>query len=258
MSRILVLALALASCFNPPVGRPADDTTSSTSAAESTTTMVVPDPSTTSGQVPTSSTSAADTTTSGSTSGDTTFQPLDMPGETCPIWSGFTWGPCGDAGACDADLACWLSSAGWLCLPECREDVDCVDACAPSADTRCDAGVCRPMCTISQDCAAGYMCDGGTCVLSSDCGPGPGVDAWHPCGPMDTCAVGTCVTEVDAGSVCVPSCDACSAGEVASICGVSLGESACGPVDLCRIECTSDEACAPGMRCAMSGACVWP
>ena len=260
MSRILALVLALVSCFDPQGGRPAGDvsSSSSTSAVASTTTVVVPDPSTTSGQVPTS---AADTTTttSGSTSGDTTSQLLDMPGETCPIWSEFAWGPCGDAGACDAGHDCWLASSGWLCLPECREDAECADACSPSGDTRCDAGVCRPMCTISQDCALGYTCDGGTCVLPSDCGPGSGKDAWHPCDAMGLCAQGTCVTEIDAGSVCAPSCETCSMDEDALVCGVVLGVSTCGPVDLCRIECTSDTNCVPGMQCAVSaGTCVWP
>lgn len=260
MSRILALVLTLASCFDPHGGRPTDDTTSSTSAAASTSTVVVPDPSTTSGQVPTSSTSAADTTTSGSTSGDTTSQPLDMPGEMCPIWPGFAWGQCGEAGMCEAGHGCWLAPTGWLCLPECREDAECADACSPSGDTRCDAGVCRPMCTITMDCAFGYMCDGGTCVMSSPCGPSLNID-YGPCDAMGVCITGTCVSEVGVGSICLPTCSYCQYNEQAMACNVPLGEATCGvePNVNCRLECAIDKDCAPGMRCATTeGVCVWP
>lgn len=272
-SLVIGASLLVAACFKP-VGAPAREASTSAAAADATVTSNASGAKLDVGTIDadtTAATSGADvpTGTSHTMSMTTSGAPLseldaggharaDLP-PACEHEPGAAWGACGDGGACATQDTCWLASSGWVCVPTCRSDTECVGECALGASPKCDAGRCRAACTgpDAEPCLWGSQCDAasGACVWPSDCGPGPGKGAWHPCGPGNECPVDTYCIADGKTSVCVPSCPCPFA---AVVCDTTIGPVECGDADLCKIVCDADAECPAGMRCGAAGACAWP
>jgi Cys-rich repeat protein len=122
----------------------------------------------------------------------------------------------------------------------CRADFVCERGCKAGAD--CPSGVCLPnhscqACTGDAQCAAGMVCDNGTCISACS--------ATSPCGTGKTCCTAHCAdTKND-----VNNCGACGV-----VCGAGQGccNGSCAPLNTaahcgaCGTTCGTGQACCSG------------
>jgi hypothetical protein len=110
----------------------------------------------------------------------------------------------------------------------CSTDSQCVSTrCARSAGAAC--GVCAPLATASEacaadsDCAVGLICSGGSCRVPS--GLGASCDAAQRCTQPYVCAAGSCMEALKLGAPCTLGADRCD-HNAGLMCG---GASTCEP-----------------------------
>ena len=124
----------------------------------------------------------------------------------------------------------------------CRADNTCEQGCRTGTD--CPSGVCLPnhscqACTADAQCAAGNICNNGTCVGACS--------ATSPCGANQTCCNGRCqnlqTDEANCGA-CGVTCGANQAC-CASSCTATTTNVNCGA---CGVTCTADQFC-DGSQC---------
>lgn len=182
-------------------------------------------------------------------------------GGLCEQAPGLVWGPCNDAGSCDAGPGtfCIQGQIGNICAPAC-DDGGCPDLGCEMAGECLPTGACVPDCTSDADCTVGMVCDSaiGVCVWpTDDCAPALS-ELWGPC-PDGSCKEGLCTSGPGGETLCVPSCVdgvACTPSE----CGPPSPAPICQTSGLCGYACDLDHPCDDGQACVSQGpisVCMW-
>jgi hypothetical protein len=155
--------------------------------------------------------------------------------------------------ACDAAMTGTVATGG-----TCYSSNDCVSGyCTWELSTGTCPGTCQPFRAQGQscqgpDCAAGLVCDGGTCKAQA------GVGGACPCQNGLWCDGSICKAQLPSGSSCVPSNSGCSpfatcAGSPATCQDfVGLGSACSTAVDRCGIG----YVCSPGTSTCVSAPTV--
>jgi hypothetical protein len=184
----------------------------------------------------------------------------------CPSSAPNCYGPPGEAGtcirACDADDDCDVDRGhvctninrqiflcadpfqSGVCFPGCKSDADCGgcladDDCA--AGQVCDGGSCRRACSSSGQCEAGQACLGGYCARpctdatdcprGADCVGGACTAVPYLCDPVTRRCDPPCATDIDCDRT--RSCDS-ETGRCETLCDDAADD--CGPAGRCNLD----------------------
>ena len=167
---------------------------------------------------------------------------------------------CGVDGKCDGNGSCGhygsrgTSCGGAVCSGDSVAGQICDGAglCQASGSASCSPfgcanGTCRTTCSVSTECASGYVCTGGTCTGKRANG--------EACSGTDQCTSGNCVEGFCCDGPCTSKCQSCMGANT-----VSGQNGKCDAVSKGRIDpkgqCASSPPCGADETCDGAGRCT--